>query len=117
MGRVLSTASINKDLKTDNYKNATDSEVKKLIKEESDKMDWDYYHACYPVNPLKLNKPFDKEKSLKLLKEWASVWYSVEASVNASVWDSVWYSVNASIWVSVWDSVKASVRIQILCGF
>jgi hypothetical protein len=112
----------------------TDSEVKKLIKEESDKMDWDYYHACYPVNPLKLNKPFDKEKSLKLLKEWASVWvsvwasvlYSVKASVSDSVWysvwdsvwysvrysvgDSVWYSVNASIWVSVWDSVKASVR-------
>jgi len=85
------------------------TEVRKLIKEQSKAMDWDYYHACYPVNPLKLNKPFDKEKSLKLLKEWASVW----ASVWASIWDSVWYSVlcsvRASVSDSVWDSVRASV--------
>lgn len=78
------------------------SEVRKLIKEQSKAMDWDYYHACYPVNPLKIDKPFDKEKALKLLKEWDSVW--------ASIWDSVWYSVNASIWDSVWDSVRYSVR-------
>jgi len=110
------------------------SEVRKLIKEQSKAMDWDYYHACYPVNPLKIDKPFDKEKALKLLKEWDSVWasiwdsvwYSVNASVWnsvwasveasvldsvwASIWDSVWYSVNASIWDSVWDSVRYSVR-------
>jgi len=78
------------------------SEVRKLIKEQSKAMDWDYYHACYPVNPLKIDKPFDKEKALKLLKEWDSVW--------ASIWDSVWYSVNASVWNSVWASVEASVR-------
>jgi len=102
------------------------SEVRKLIKEQSKAMDWDYYHACYPVNPLKIDKPFDKEKALKLLKEWDSVWYSVNASVWnsvwasveasvldsvwASIWDSVWDSVNASIWDSVWDSVRYSVR-------
>jgi len=73
------------------------SEVKKLIREQSKKMDWDYYHACYPVNPLKINKPFDKEKALKLLKEWASVRASVRASVGDSVWDSVWDSVRASV--------------------
>lgn len=95
-----------------------DSEVKKLIKEESDKMDWDYYHACYPVNPLKINKPFDKEKALKLLKEWVSVrnsvWYSVRYSIRGSVGGSVWASVRdsvgGSVWASVWDSVWASVR-------
>ena len=86
------------------------SEVRKLIREQSKKMDWDYYHACYPVNPLKINKPFDKEKALKLLKEWASVSGSVGGSVCDSVWDSVWASVWASVWNSVRDSVWGSVR-------
>jgi hypothetical protein len=68
------------------------TEVRKLIREQSKTMDWDYYHTCYPVNPLKINKPFDKEKALRLLKEWDSVWNSVWYSVGASVWDSVRYS-------------------------
>jgi len=85
------------------------SEVRKLIKEQSKAMDWDYYHACYPVNPLKIDKPFDKEKALKLLKEWDSVWASVLASVRASVSDSV----GDFVWVSVWTSVKASVRYSV----
>jgi len=97
------------------------SEVKKLIREQSKKMDWDYYHACYPVNPLKINKPFDKEKALKLLKEWASVRASVRASVGDSVRDSVWDSVGDSVWDSVggsaggsvWVSVRASVRASV----
>ena len=89
------------------------SEVKKLIREQSKKMDWDYYHACYPVNPLKINKPFDKEKALKLLKEWASVRASVRASVGNSVWDSVWGSVWDSVWASVWDSVWGSVSCSV----
>ena len=61
-------------------------EVKKLIREQSKKMDWDYYHACYPVNPLELNVQFDKNKALRLLKEWASVRVSMGASVGDSVW-------------------------------
>jgi len=101
------------------------TEVRKLIKEQSKTMDWDYYHACYPVNPLMINKPFDKEKVLKLLKEWDSVWDSVRDSVCASVLDSVldsvgdfvrvsvldsvWDSVGYSVWVSVRGSVRASV--------
>ena len=89
------------------------SEVRKLIKEQSKTMEWDYYHTCYPVNPLKINKPFDKEKALKLLKEWDSVedsaWDSVEDSVWDSVEDSVWDSVRSSVWDSVGDSVRASV--------
>lgn len=85
------------------------TEVRKLIKEQSKKMDWDYYHACYPVNPLKLNKPFDREKALKLLKEWDSVRNSVRISVGDSVRDSVKDSVWASMGSSVWASVKGSV--------
>ena len=81
------------------------TEARKLIKEQSKKMDGDYYHACYPVNPLKINKPFDKEKALKLLKEWDSV----SGSVWDSVWDSVLDSVRDSVWYSVWDSVRDSV--------
>jgi len=84
-------------------------EVKKLIREQSKKMDWDYYHACYPVNPLELNVQFDKNKALRLLKEWDSVRASVRASVGASVGDSVWASVGASVGDSVWASVWASV--------
>ena len=89
------------------------SEVRKLIREQSKKMDWDYYHACYPINPLKINKPFDKDKALKLLKEWDSVRYSVGDSMRDFVWDSVWDSVRDSVGDSVrdfvWDSVWFSV--------
>jgi len=77
------------------------SEVRKLIKEQSKKMDWDYYHACYPVNPLKINKPFDKDKALRLLREWVSV----EGSVRDSVWDSVLGSVRDSVGFSVWGFI------------
>ena len=86
------------------------TEVRKLIREQSKTMDWDYYHTCYPVNPLKLNKPFDKEKALKLLEEWDSMRDSVRASVGASVRDSAWASVWDSVLDSVWDSVGDSVR-------
>ena len=86
------------------------SEVRKLIKEQSKKMDWDYYHACYPVNPLKINKPFDKDKALRLLREWVSVEGSVRVSVEGSVRVSVEGSVRDSVWDSVWDSVGFSVR-------
>ena len=77
------------------------TEVRKLIKEQSKKMDWDYYHACYPVNPLKINKPFNKEKALKLLREWDSV--------GGSVRNSVGDSVRASVRSSVGDSVGAYI--------
>jgi hypothetical protein len=90
------------------------SEVRELIREQSDKMDWDYYRACYPINPLELDIPFNKDKALKLLKEWASVGASVGESVWASVRDSmgasVWYSVRDSVWTSVRTSVQDSVR-------
>jgi len=76
-------------------------EVKKLIREQSKKMDWDYYHACYPVNPLELNVQFDKNKALRLLKEWDSVGASVWASVRVSVGDSVWASVRDSVWAYI----------------
>jgi hypothetical protein len=89
------------------------SEVRKLIKEQSKTMDLDYYHACYPVNPLKLNKPFDKEKALRLLREWDSmrdfVWNSMRYSVVDSVWYSVWYSVRDFVWVSVRDCFYAYI--------
>jgi len=90
------------------------SEVRKLIKEQSKTMDWDYYHAYYPVNPLKLNKLFNREKALKLLKEWdsvrGSVMWSVEDSVGGSVWDSVWLSVGDSVRTYLGWSVCCSMR-------
>ena len=97
------------------------TEVRKLIKEQSKTMDWDYYHACYPVNPLELDIPFNKDKALMLLKDWASVydsvWYSVRASVGDlvgySVWGSVWASVSDYVWDSVSDSVGYSVGASV----
>jgi hypothetical protein len=58
------------------------------------------------VNPLSALPPKKITKHhLELLKEWASVW----ASVGASVWASVRASVGASVWASVRDSVGDSV--------
>ena len=84
-------------------------EVKELVKEQSDKMDWDYYHACYPINPFEIEFNGDLDKANELLKQWASVWASVRDSVGASVRASVCASVVASVRHSVVDSVEASV--------
>ena len=89
------------------------SEVRKLIREQSKKMGWDYYHVCYPVDPLKIDKPFDKDKALVLLREWDSVGASVRASVGSSVGNSVGYSVRASVVDSVWNSVGSSVGYSV----
>ena len=87
----------------------TPAAVRKIIKEQSDKMDWKYFEACYPIDPRKINVPFDREKVLSLLRAWDSVLDSIRASVGASVWDSVWNSVWDSAWASVRDSVWDSV--------
>jgi hypothetical protein len=87
-------------------------ELKNMVKKQSEKMDWDYYHALFPVNPFSIKTKLE-DKHISLLREWASVWASVGASVRASVWDSVRDSVGASVLDSVrdsvWDSVRASV--------
>lgn len=74
---------------------------------------WRYSEAINPVNPLKLPQQKPTKADLELLKQWASVWASVRASVWDSVRDSVgasvWASVDASVWASVWASVEASV--------
>ncbi len=89
------------------------NEVKELVKEQSERMDWNYYEALFPTNPLKIKaKPVSHEDIL-LLKEWSSVrdsvWRSVCGSVGGSVRHSVWYSVRDSVWRSVRDSVEDSV--------
>ena len=96
------------------------SEVRELIREQSDKMDWDYYHACYPVNPLELDIPFNKDKALKLLKEWDSVRDSAGYFVLTSVRVYVGTSVRDSVWASVCDSVRYSVQVSVrdsLCAY
>jgi hypothetical protein len=70
---------------------------------------WKIVEAMNPVYPFQIQPPDITKHYIELLKEWASVWDSVKASV----WDSVWASVKASVWAPVWasvgDSVKASV--------
>jgi hypothetical protein len=61
------------------------------------------------VNPFKGRAKKPAPEQIQLLKDWASVWDSVRASVRASVWDLVRASVRASVWDSVWASVRASV--------
>ena len=94
----------------------TPAAVRKIIKAQSDKMDWNYFEGCYPIDPRKINVPFDREKALSLLRAWSSV----KDSVGASVWDSVWASVWASVWdsviASVWDSVIASVWDSVIAS-
>ncbi len=81
-------------------------------------------HPFRDVRPRKVT-----QKDIGLLKQWASIWNSVEASVwesvgasvrasvganvvasvGDSVGDSVWNSVWANVGDSVWESVDASV--------
>ncbi|MCK9575568.1 MAG: hypothetical protein M0R51_06385 [Clostridia bacterium] len=89
-------------------KELTIEEVKSLVREESSKMDWNYYDMLFPKNPLgKISIVTENHK--QLLKQWSSVWSSVRDSVGSSVWSSVGDSVGDSIWSSVWSSVGSSV--------
>ena len=98
----------------------SDNEIKKLIKAESEKLNYDLYHAIYPFNPLKDIKVGEVTEEINdLLKQWDSVrdsiMYSVENSVRDSVGDSVIAntvrdSVGDSVWDSVGDSVWGSIR-------
>jgi hypothetical protein len=83
-------------------------EVKELVKEESLKMDWNYYDMLFPQNPLETLKSVTLEHK-RLLKKWMLVRDSVEDSVRYSVWNSVEDSVWRSVWDSVWRSVRGSV--------
>ncbi len=101
-------------------------EIKELVKEQSERMDWNYYEALFPVNPLKIKAEPVSHEDILLLKEWDSVRNSAGESVWDSVKESVWDSVGISVWdsvgrsvgrsvrdsvcVSVWDSVGRSVR-------
>jgi hypothetical protein len=88
-------------------------ELKELIKNQSDKMDWNYYESVFPIDVRKVNKNDITDEVIMLLKEWDSVWYSVQYSVEDSVWNSVRNSVGDSVWESVGDSVGDSVYAYI----
>ena len=61
------------------------------------------------INPFSLDIAKISNEDIILLKQWDSVWASIQASVWDSVWASVWASIQASVWASVWDSVRVSV--------
>jgi len=94
-----------------------DDEVKTLIKNKSDAMEWNLYKCVYPVNPLEVENNGITEDIKQLLKQCSIVRASVGASVRDSVWasvgDSVWASVGASVRASVGASVGASVRASV----
>ena len=101
-------------LKATFIRRLSDEDTRAIIKQQADKMDWNYFEACFPIDPKKIDVPFDREKALSLLRAWDSVWASVGSSVwssvESSVWTSVWSSVWTSVWTSVWSSVESSVR-------
>lgn len=105
-------------------KELTIEEVKSLVREESSKMDWNYYDMLFPKNPLE-KVSIVNENHKQLLKQWASVgdlvggsvWSSVGDSIWASVYNSVYDSVIASVNDSVRDSVRNSVGAYISSGF
>jgi len=69
--------------------------------------------ALNPFNPFAKERKRVTKKELLLLKQWASVGYSVKASVGYSVKASVKASVGYSVWDSVWDSVRDSVGYSV----
>jgi hypothetical protein len=82
-------------------------ELKELIKNQSDKMDWNYYESVFPIDVRKVNKNdiTVTDEVIMLLKEWDSVRNPVRGSVWDSVWNSVWDPVWNSVWISAWVSV------------
>ena len=85
------------------------SEVKRKVKKESNKMDWNYFNALFPYNPLLKQRVRIYKKEIELLKKWDSVRASVRDSVRASVWDSVRASVRDSVWAytsSLFPNIK-----------
>ena len=84
-------------------------EVKVLAKEYSDSIDWNYYGALFPINPLDIHNDDITDDDIENLRKWASVRASVGDSVLASVWASVRDLVGDSVGDSVWDLVLASV--------
>jgi hypothetical protein len=93
-----------------------------IIKEFCSKLDFKTIVA--PMIIKKIINPFEEKRKVKisqsyitLLREVASVWDSIRASVGASVgnsvWDSIRASVGASVGDSVWDSIRASVGASV----
>jgi len=87
-------------------------EIKELVKQQSEKMDWNYFNALFPHNPL-CKKTKVTKKHIELLKQWDSVWSSVKSSAKHYVRSSAKYSVNDFVWDSIGDSVKYSVRSSV----
>lgn len=101
----------------------SEEEVKRLLQEESKKIGYNIYEACYPINPLQISRERKIiQEEIDLLRIWAStftspgasVWDSVGNSVEASVGDSVWASVRNSVWASVWASVGDSIWASVM---
>jgi hypothetical protein len=73
------------------------------------------------VNPLSGRAKKPNVDRVQMLKEWATVWdtvgatvwttvwTTVGATVRATVWDTVWDTVRATVWDTVWDTVGATV--------
>jgi hypothetical protein len=64
-----------------------------------------YSEAANPVNPCAITPPTIDDHIVELLKNWASVRYSV----GDSVWDSIAAYIWASVRGSVWDSVATYI--------
>jgi hypothetical protein len=77
-------------------------EVKELVKQQSEKMDWDYYSALFPYNPL-CKKTKVTKKHIELLKQWSSIECAVWYYVTCSIEDSIGYLVKNCVKDSVWD--------------
>jgi len=85
-----------------------------LSKEEQDELaGFKLWEANHPVNPLLIER--DESLDLQaLLREWVSIWASVEVSISFSF--SVADSIRASAWFCILDSVKVSVRESVRFG-
>jgi len=102
-------------------KEVPEEELKELLLQESKKVGYNLFEACFPLNPLRVYPREVTEKDIEDLKKWASVrtsvWTSgkafVWAFIKASVYDLVGASVGDSVGDMVWRSTGASVHASV----
>ena len=67
-----------------------EEKVKELIRKASDKMDYNYYEMCYPLDPRSIECGEVNNQVIELLKKWDSVFHIINNSVYPSIYRSIY---------------------------
>lgn len=85
-------------------------ELKELVKEESDKLDYNLYEALFPIDPREIEYKKITKEHIELLKKWNFIMDSVSDSIGRHIRDSVGFPVSDSVKPSIRDYVRDSIR-------